>query len=52
MPTSDRSDNHEQKAPRQDADKIVMRSVVSYDQLLGAIEERNPIVAQRQKRRD
>lgn len=35
----------------QDADKLIMRSIISHDKLLGMIEERNPILARRQQRR-
>jgi len=53
MQPNERSDNGEQQAqPRQDADKLIMRSVVSYDQLLSMIEERNPILAKRDQRHD
>ena len=35
--------------PAQD-DKLIISSVVSHDKLLGMIEERNPILARRQRR--
>jgi hypothetical protein len=38
--------------PRQDGGKCVIRGVMTHDRVLKMIEERNPIIAQRQTRRD
>lgn len=52
MESTARDDTREPQAqPPQDSDKLVMRSVVSHDRLLGMIEQRNPIIAQRDRQR-
>ena len=50
-PTTSGDVREQQLQQPQDADKLVMRSVISHDKLLGMIEERNPILARRDKRR-
>jgi hypothetical protein len=51
MEATTSGDVREQQQQPQNADKLVMRSVISYDKLLGMIEERNPILARREQRR-
>jgi hypothetical protein len=40
-----------QRRQPQDADRLVMRSVIGHEKLLGMIQERNPILALRDRER-
>jgi len=48
MDSTRRDDRKQDAAPSAEPDRLMMRSVVSYEHLLGMIEERNPILAQRE----
>jgi hypothetical protein len=49
-PTEQSPDEQEQpNPPRENAEKLVIKGVITHDRLLTEIEARNPIIAHRQK---